>query len=340
MEKEKNKMERESRIVTGIRPTGELTIANYVGAMKPIAEMQKNFEEPINLFVADLHGLTDQEPGVVNANRMKTVRSFLAAGADPERTSIYLQSQIEAPTVVLANYMDRHTTISELLRNPTLKDKLKNDDKAESISVALGRYPILMAADIFVQDADKVPVGEDQYPHIEFARRLARKFNYAYGKGETIIVEPEVVAVEALRILALNGDGKMSKSNPNGAIFLNDTADEVESKIKRAKTDAAGEMNSALESHFTLCRHLCADEKQSEQLDRYRNAHMNGQAIMGDFKKFMAELVNTFLQDFQENYDKITPTDVQNVLDEGGKKAQDQASSVLERAKRAMGLIV
>lgn len=332
-------MSRESRIVTGIRPTGELTIANYVGAMKPITEMQKDFEEPINLFVADLHGLTDQEPEVINANRLDTVRSFLAAGADPERTSIYLQSQIEEPTVVLANYMDRHTTISELLRNPTLKDKLKNDDKAESISVALGRYPILMAADIFVQDADKVPVGEDQYPHIEFARRLARKFNHAYGKGEVIIVEPEVVAVEALRILALNGDGKMSKSNPNGAIFLKDTADEVEGKIKRAKTDATGEMNSALESHFTLCRHLCTDEKQREQLDRYRDAHMNGQTVMGDFKKFMAELVNTFLQDFQENYEKITPTDVQNVLDEGGQKAQDQASIVLERAKRAMGLI-
>ena len=329
----------ESRIVTGIRPTGELTIANYVGAMKPVVEMQDNFEGSINLFVADLHGLTDQEPDVVNANRLDTVRSFLAAGADPERTNIYLQSQVEEPTVVLANYMDRHTTISELLRNPTLKDKLKNDAKAESINVALGRYPILMAADIFVQDADKVPVGEDQYPHIEFARRLARRFNNEYGKGESIIVEPEVVAVEALRILALNGDGKMSKSNPRGAIFLKDTPEDVEAKIKRAKTDAPGEMNDALESHFTLCRHLCKNEQQAEELERFKAAHLDGKPIMANFKKFMTELVNTSLGEFQTNYNSITPTDVQNVITEGGQKAHDQASSVVSRAKQAMGIL-
>jgi len=329
----------ESRIVTGIRPTGELTIANYVGAMKPVVEMQDNFEGSINLFVADLHGLTDQEPDVVNANRLDTVRSFLAAGADPERTNIYLQSQVEEPTVVLANYMDRHTTISELLRNPTLKDKLKNDTKAESINVALGRYPILMAADIFVQDADKVPVGEDQYPHIEFARRLARRFNNEYGRGESIIVEPEVVAVEALRILALNGDGKMSKSNPRGAIFLKDTPEDVEGKVKRAKTDAPGEMNDSLESHFTLCRHLCKDDQQAEQLERFKAAHLDGKPIMADFKKFMTELVNTYLDEFQTNYNSITPTDVQNVITEGGQKAHDQASSVVSRAKRAMGIL-
>lgn len=328
-----------SRIVTGIRPTGELTIANYVGAMKPIVDMQDNFEDPINLFVADLHGLTDQEPDVVNANRLDTVRSFLAAGADPERTNIYLQSQVEDPTVVLASYMDRHTTIAELLRNPTLKDKLKGDAKAESITVALGRYPILMAADIFVQDADRVPVGEDQHPHIEFARRLARRFNNQYGKGESVIVEPEVVAVEALRILALTGEGKMSKSNPRGAIFLKDNPDDIEAKIKRAKTGVPGEMNETLESHFTLCRHLCTDEKQTEQLERFRSAHIDGRPIMADFKKFMTELVNTYLEKFQMNYDGISETDVQTVLSEGGQKAYDQASSVVTRAKRAMGII-
>lgn len=276
---------------------------------------------------------------MVNANRLDTVRSFLAAGADPERTNIYLQSQVEEPTVVLANYMDRHTTISELLRNPTLKDKLKYDAKAESINVALGRYPILMAADIFVQDADKVPVGEDQYPHIEFARRLARRFNNEYGKGESIIVEPEVIAVEALRILALNGDGKMSKSNPRGAIFLKDTPEDVEGKIKRAKTDAPGEMNDSLESHFTLCRHLCKDEQQAQHLERFKAAHLDGKPIMADFKKFMTELVNNYLDEFQTNYNSITPSDVQSVITNGGQQAFDQASGVVARAKRAMGVI-
>ncbi len=327
-----------NRIVTGIRPTGELTIANYVGAMKPVVEMQDDFDGSINLFVADLHGLTDQEPDVINTNRLDTVRSFLAAGANPERTNIYLQSQVEEPTVVLANYMDRHTTIAELLRNPTLKDKLKDNTKAESINVALGRYPILMAADIFVQDANKVPVGEDQYPHIEFARKLARRFNNEYGGGEAVIIEPEVVAIEALRILALNGEGKMSKSNPRGAIFLKDSPDDVEAKIKRAKTGAPGEMNDALESHFTLCRHLCRDEKQTEQLERFRDAHLNGRPVMADFKKFMTELINTRLDEFQTSYNGITETDIQAVVLEGGHRAYDQASSVVLRVKRAMGI--
>ncbi len=329
-----------SRIVTGVRPTGELTVANYVGAMKPVVEMQDTFDGSINLFVADLHGLTDQEPEVVNANRLDTVRSFLAAGANPERTNIYLQSQVEEPTVVLANYMDRHTTISELLRNPTLKDKLKNDAKAESINVALGRYPILMAADIFVQDADTVPVGEDQYPHIEFARRLARRFNNEYGKGETIIVEPEVMAVEALRILSLSGEGKMSKSSPRGAIFLKDSPSEVEAKIKKAKTADVGEMNDTLESHFTLCRHLCKNKEEIQRLEAFREMHMDGKPIMGDFKKFMTELVNDSLDRFQANYRNITETDVRAVISEGGDKAYDQASSVVLRAKRAMGILV
>lgn len=328
------------RIVTGVRPTGELTIANYVGAMKPVVDMQDSLENTsINLFVADIHGLTDQEPDVVNANRLNTVRSFLASGVEPERTNVYLQSQIEEPTVVLANYMDRHTTISELLRNPTLKDKLKKDTRAESINVALGRYPILMAADIFVQDANKVPVGEDQYPHVEFARKLARRFNQEYGGGESIIVEPEVVAVEALRILSLSGTGKMSKSNPQGAVFLGDSPEEVESKVRRAKTASPGEMNSTLESHFTLCRHLCMNEDQISKLNKYIDSHASGQPVMKDFKKFMTELINAQLDIFQSNYKGITDGDVDAVLLEGGLKARQQATAVVSRAKQAMGVI-
>lgn len=184
-----------------------------------------------------------------------------------------------------------------------------------------------------------MPVGEDQYPHIEFARRLARRFNNEYGKGESIIAEPEVVAVEALRILSLNGDGKMSKSNPRGAIFLKDTPEDAEVKIKRARTGAPGEMNDSLESHFTLCRHLCKDEQQAERIERFKAAHLDGKPIMADFKKFMTELVNTYLDEFQTNYNSITPTDVQNVITEGGQKAHDQASSVVSRAKRAMGIL-
>lgn len=328
-----------SRAVTGLRPTGDLSVANYVGGIKPILELQTSFEGDINLFVADLHGLTDQEPDLVNRTRLDTVRSFLAAGADPERVNIYLQSQIEEPTVMLASYLDRLVTLSELMRVPTLKEKLKDGQKEEQVTVALGRYPILMAADIFVQDADTVPVGQDQEPHIEFARRMARKFNRDYGNSDTILVEPEILATNSLRILALNSEGKMSKSSPKGAIFLKDPIDEVIDKVKKAQTAPAGEMPDVLESHFKLCEELCVSEEQLHEVDALRYAHMHGENVMGDFKKFLTARITDFLEIFQDRYASITQDYVSDILSDGGAKAEVQANSVLDRTRSSMGLV-
>jgi tryptophanyl-tRNA synthetase len=327
----------EPRVVTGIRPTGDLSIANYVGAMKPIGELQDSYPGPINAFVADIHGLTDQEPGLISSLREDTVRSFIAAGIDPERVNIYLQTQIEEPTVILSHYLDRHVSVAELLRVPTLKDKLKKGQGVENVNVALARYPILMASDIFVQDATDVPVGQDQHAHIEFARDLARKFNNEYGEGEAVIIVPQIMAVRALRILALNGEGKMSKSNPRGAIFLKDSPDVVGDKVKRAQTAAAGEMNDVLESHFTLCEELCTTPEQSSYLNQLRVQHLQGDTVMKEFKVLMTDLVNNFLAEFQEKYNSISDAQVQEVLEAGGEDAMAQASGVLARVKTAMG---
>lgn len=327
------------RAITGIRPTGDLTVANYVGAMKPLVEMQESFDGPLNIFVADLHGLTDQEPELINRTRLKTARSLLASGIDPDTTNVYLQSQIEDQTTVLASVLDRHTTVAEVLRIPTLKEKLKREQKAENASVALLRYPILMAADICIQDATHVPVGQDQIPHIEFTRDVARRFNRQYGDGEGVLVLPTVLATEAIRIAALNGEGKMSKSNPNSAIFLKDSPQEVAAKVKRAQTAAGGEMTDVLKSHFTLADALSKTEAEQSEVKRLYQEHMEGGRVMGEFKAFLTDQTNRFLASFQERSDNLSDREVTQVLAQGGERAAQQADEVLARTKRAMGFV-
>lgn len=329
------------RALTGIRPTGDLSIANYLGAMRPMVELQETYDGSLNVFVADLHALTDQEPDLVNRTRLDTVRSYIAAGIDPERTNVYLQSQIEPETVMLASRLDRHMTVAELLRVPTLKEKMKPSQKrTEEVTVALARYPILMAADIFVQDAVDVPVGKDQHPHIEVARTLARRFNAEYGVGSEVIVVPDMpeseIATEGLRIVALDGEGKMSKSRPRGAIFLKDSADEVAEKVRRAQTAHAGETSDALESHLLVCNQLTTNDRDSEYLESLKARHMSGEPVMGEFKAYMTEVVNQFLVQFQNAYDAIDLEETSRVLEKGGAAAKEQATSVLKRVDEAM----
>jgi tryptophanyl-tRNA synthetase len=307
--------------------------------MDPMVDLQETFDGPVNVFVADLHGLTDQEPDVVNRMRLDTARSLLAAGINADNTTVYLQSQIEPQTVGLASYFDRHTTANELQRIPTLKEKIKAGQDEGSVNMSLLRYPVLMAADICIQDATYVPVGEDQLPHIEFTRRVARRFNNQYGEGEAILAEPELLAVESLRILALDGVGKMSKSRPNGAILLKNTADEVARKVKRAQTALPGEMTDVLESHFALGSALAQTSEDRHALDAIRNDHMAGKKVMGDFKTALTDTVNRRLVTFQERYDGLSDREVREVLVEGGERAAAKADEVIARVQSAMGFV-
>lgn len=326
-----------SRALTGIRPTGDLTVANYVGAMEPMVDLQDDFDGEVNVFVADLHALTDQEPAVINRTRLDVVRSYMAAGVEPEpgRTNLYLQSQIGAQTVELASLLDRHITLAELMRVPTLKDKI-GEANAETATVALARYPILMAADIVIQDATHVPVGKDQIPHIEVTRKLARRFNSEYGSGDEILVQPEVLASNALKIAGLNGDPKMSKSSPNGALFLADSPDVAAKKIKRAQTALPGEMTNTLASHFLLTDRLARTDEQRQAAQELRGQHMDGHQVMGKFKGLMTEVTVDFLSIYQERFNSITDAEVKQVLITGGEAARAQADDVMHRVGTAM----
>lgn len=325
--------------LTGIRPTGDLTVANYVGAMQPMVELQETFDGEVNVFVADLHALTDQEPDVVNRTRLDTVRSYIAAGTDPDQTNVYLQSQIGRPTMELASLLDRHISLAELQRIPTLKEKLKPGQGEAEATVALARYPILMAADIMIANATHVPVGADQIPHIEVTRKLARRFNRAYANGEPVLVEPDLLVVEGIKIAGLDASPKMSKSKPNGALFLNDAPDVVAKKIKRATTAAAGEMTPALESHFLLADRLAATDAERETVADLKAAHLDGSQVMGAFKAALTDITNGFLHGFQERFQNVSDADVKAALRTGGEHATVQAEEVMLRVSRALGFV-
>jgi len=325
--------------LTGIRPTGELTVANYVGAMEPMVALQDTYEGPVNVFVADLHALTDQEPDVIARAWPDAVRSYLAAGIDPNRTTVYLQSQIGPQTLELTSLLERHVTVAELLRVPTLKEKLRAGQDASAATAALLRYPVLMAADIVIQDATDVPVGADQLPHIELTRRLVDRFNSLYGQGEQILATPSLLAIEGVRIVALNGDAKMSKSRPAGALFLADSPAEAAQKIRRAVTAPAGEMAPALESHFLLAERLSTEPAERFRLAELRRQHMEGLAVMAEFKGLLTEIVAGFLGGFQERFGSISDAEVKRVLREGGERASEQADRVMGRVHQALGLV-
>lgn len=328
------------RALTGIRPTGDLTVANYLGAILPIVDMQDTYDGDINVFVADIHGLTDQEPSTVQQNVLSSARSLVAAGIDPERTSVYLQSQIEEPTLWLAHMLDRHTTPAELSRVPTLKDKVKGDDTTETVNMSLFRYPVLMAADIAIQGATHVPVGEDQMPHIEFTRRVVRRFNNTYGNGEDILVEPQGLARKPIRIAALQEKhGKMSKSNPTSALLLRDTPDEVRRKIKKAQTAPAGEMPPILESHFLMASLLSTTETRRQDFTSIQADHMSGKMVMGQFKSELADTVSHFLADFHERFDNVSDKQVRQMLIRGGEQVRHQAEDTVARSKAALGFV-
>ncbi|OHA83279.1 MAG: tryptophan--tRNA ligase [Candidatus Yonathbacteria bacterium RIFCSPLOWO2_01_FULL_47_33b] len=328
------KAEYKVELYTGIRPTGDLTIANYIGAVKPLVELQKQGAKSL-VFVADMHSLTDNEPAVANKFCREVVADYLALGLDPNKTNIYIQSSIAYQVSYMTMLLARHTSVSELLRVPTLKDKLKNTEHPETANALLFLYPVMMAADILLQRAKSVPVGEDQLAHMEVVRRLARDFNARYGDVFPI---PAVQQVKSLRILSLKGTGKMSKSVPGGAIFLTDDLAKVAKKIKSAETATEGVMTDSLQSHITLAKELCGDPAVHLNIDSIISEHLEGKQVMGVFKDLLATIVVDFLRQFQTRRAEIVkdPSYIDSILKEGASVALANAESTLDLVRSSM----
>ena len=274
-------MERSSeRVIGGFRPTSDLTMGNYLGAIKPSLEIQEDPNKELFVFVADLHGLTDHDPREIAPYRSEVIHDCMALGLDPDKTNIYMQSDTESEVSQIANRLSPYVSVAELARTPNLKEKMQTAmrcgqvDAEDSMKANFGLlgYPVLMAADIFAQDSERVAFGEGQEPHLELARMIARQFNRQFeGYGESeILIEPTILSLEALRIVSLDGKGKMSKTNPAQAIMLSDDTVSARKKIKRATTAMAGEWNSTIESHFTVATAIASE--QDTKRDKKRSS--------------------------------------------------------------------
>ena len=321
-------------ILSGIKPTGQLTLGNYIGAINKFVKLQDTGES--FLFIADLHALTlPIEPEVLSINSRDLAAFYLAAGLDPNKSNIFLQSDVSAHAelaIILQNYL----YMGELSRMTQFKDKASKM-KEEAIGLGLFAYPVLMAADIVLYDSKVIPVGEDQVQHVELARDLVKRFNNRYG--EVLVMPRAEVAKVGARIMSLSDPTKkMSKSDPKGDIYLKDDPAVMRKKIMSAVTDMEAhvhydpEKQPGISNLMTILSSLTG--KSFEDIEK----EFEGKGY-GDFKRAVADAVVNELEPLQQRAKQIIESGlVDKVLEQGAKRANEIASDVLARVQKAVGL--
>ena len=343
-------MQKEKVILTGDRPTGRLHIGHYVGSLRRRVELQNSgLYKKIFIFEADAQALTDNidNPEKVRQNVIEVALDYLSVGLDPEKSTIFIQSQIPELCELSFYFMDL-VTVSRLQRNPTVKTEIQMRNFEASIPVGFFTYPISQAADIAMFKATTVPVGEDQEPMLEQCREIVRRFNYIYGET---LVEPEILLPDnaaCLRLPGTDGKAKMSKSLGN-CIYLSDTADELAKKVKSMFTDPTHLRVSdpgKLEGNtvFTYLDAFCRDEHFGRYLPDYANldelkAHYT-RGGLGDVKvkKFLGKILEEELSPIRarrKEFEKDIPA-VYDMLKTGCEKAREVAAQTMDEVRRAM----
>ena len=343
-------MGKEKIILTGDRPTGRLHIGHYVGSLKRRVELQTSgLYDKTFIFIADAQALTDniENPEKVRQNVIEVALDYMAVGLDPMKSTIFIQSQIPELCELTFYYMDL-VTVSRLQRNPTVKTEIQMRNFETSIPVGFFTYPISQAADITAFKATTIPVGEDQEPMIEQTREIVRRFNHIYGDT---LVEPEILLPDnaaCLRLPGTDGKAKMSKSLGN-CIYLSDTADEVEKKVKSMYTDPTHLKVSdpgKLEGNtvFTYLDAFCKPEHFGRYLPDYPNldelkAHYT-RGGLGDMKvkKFLAAIMQeelTPIRERRKEFEKDIPA-IYDMLRKGCETARATATATLDEVRKAM----
>lgn len=322
-------------VLSGIRSTGKLHLGNYYGALRNFIRMQE--EDKCYFFIADIHSLTTHpDPKMLHENVKNVLVDYLAAGIDPKKSVIYVQSDLPE-TVELYLYLNMHAYLGELSKTSSFKEKARK--QPENVNAGLLTYPTLMAADILIHRADKVPVGKDQEQHLEMTRRFARRFNHFYG----VEYFKEPVAYnfgeELVKIPGLDGSGKMGKSEGN-AIYLGESPKEIEKKVKRALTDSGPtEPNSVkpdyIENLFILLRVVSTPE-----VVQHYEMQWNTCAIRyGDLKKQLAEDIIKVTTPIRERIQEIEKDDayLRKVTLEGAERARESARKTIEGVREIVG---
>lgn len=322
------------RVLSGYRPTGRLHLGHWHGNLTEMVNLQKDYE--CFFFVADWHALTTdyQSPGDINFFTREMILDWLAAGLDPSRSTLYRQSDI--PQVAeLALYFGFVTPLSWLERNPTYKEQLRELKGRELATYGFVGYPVLQAADILIVKAEGVPIGEDQLPHLELTREIARRFNYFYGD---FFPEPRAILSKAKRVPGTDGR-KMSKSYDN-AIFLTDQPDEIRSKVGLMVTDPA-RVKRTDAGHPEVCSVFSLHRLYSEsELSKIKEECQKALRGCVDCKKELAERIISSLVKFQEKRKQLEkkPEIVEAILSEGAKKVREVADDIISVVRRRLHL--
>ncbi len=323
-------------VLSGIRPTGQLHLGNYFGALKNFVQMQH--EARCYFFIADYHSLTTHpDPKQLHENVRNVLAEYLAAGLDPGVATIYVQSDL--PQVAeLSLLLSMHAYVGELERTASFKDKIRK--QPENINAGLLCYPVLMAADILIHRPDYVPVGKDQEQHLEMTRKYARRFNTIYGEEFFPEPQPYNFGRELTKIPGLDGSGKMGKSEGNG-IFLADTDEAIRKKVMRAVTDSGPTapnqpMAEPIANIFRIMNVVSAPEVYADFLARYNDCTIR----YGDMKKQLAEDVIAVVAPIRERIAEIKADDayLRRVVTEGAARAAENADATMRRVRGIMGI--
>ncbi|MCL2650584.1 MAG: tryptophan--tRNA ligase [Candidatus Azobacteroides sp.] len=322
-------------VLSGIRSTGNLHLGNYYGALRNFIKMQNEYN--CYFFVADYHSLTTHpDPKMLHENVKNVLVEYLAAGLDPENSTIYIQSDIpEISELYLL--LNMHAYMGELIKTPSFKEKARK--QPENVNAGLLTYPVLMATDILIHRADFVPVGKDQEQHIELTRKFGRRFNNFYGVE--FFPEPKAFnfGTDLIKIPGLDGSGKMGKSEGN-CIYLKDDPKTIEKKVKKALTDQGPtELNQVkpecIENLFTILRIVSTPEVVQHFEEKWNTCEIR----YGDLKKQLAEDIITIINPIREHILAIENNDtyLHQVAKLGAEKARESASKTVKAAREIMG---
>jgi tryptophanyl-tRNA synthetase len=325
-------------VVSGIRSTGSLHLGNYFGAVKNFLKMQHEYD--CFFFIADYHSLTTHpSPADLNANVKRVLVEYLACGIDPQACTMYVQSDL--PEIAeLYLLLNMNAYVGELERSTTFKEKIRQ--QPDNINAGLLTYPVLMAADILIHRAVKVPVGKDQEQHLEMSRTFGNRFNRMYAT--TLFPEPVAFnfGTGLVKIPGLDGTGKMGKSEGEGnAIFLGDPEDVIRKKVMRAVTDSGPTQENqpkaeAIQNIFTILEAV----SKKETIDFFNEQYNTMKIRYGDMKKQLAEDLIAFTAPFREKIHELLKDEkfIHRVASEGAEKARESAAKTVKEARHAIGI--
>ncbi|MEX1014432.1 MAG: tryptophan--tRNA ligase [Candidatus Paceibacterota bacterium] len=320
------------RLISGIQPSGRLHIGNYLGALKNFVDLQNSGKYECFFFVADYHSLTsnydkDEKSKEIN----NVIKSYLIAGLDPKKSNIFIQSSIleHANLAWILSTLAPYGNLSRMTQFKEKSEKQKNN-----INVGLFYYPVLMASDVLLYDAKYVPVGEDQIQHLELTRNLARRFNKKFGDT---LLEPKPLMTKATRIMSLNDpDSKMSKSIPNGCLFLDDSPEEINNKISKAVTDSDLKIKFDPKKKKAVSNLIIIYSEFSGRSIKEIEYDFKDKSY-ADFKENLTDLLVGELSVFRD--DSIKKSRIKSTLKKGNQKAKKIAAKKLKEVKNKIGLI-